>query len=510
LRRVCALAEELRPSVASDERFARLRPRALPPGGCLELADFTDVYLTDRAAEVYFLQQRARLRAGDGDLVVAHRDPAPAWEEYCQTRLGLGYPEWLRPLPDRPPVRLAAACWIDREVRGRVVRALRQERLRYLQPYHGSRSVWQLAWLLQRSSRRPLHVLAPPPRLSRLVNDKLWFCHAVESLLGPSAVPTTREAGNLATLALVARSLARRSQRIVVKRPDAAGGEGNLVVESSRLADKSLGEIRRHFRARLGDIGWTGSSPLLVSSWETEVLSSPSTQFWIPPREQEEPVVEGVYEQVLSGTSGIFEGCRPAELPSDLTQEMVDRSYLLARLFQELGYVGRCSIDLLLVGPDLESARIELIECNGRWGGTSIPMTLANRLLGDWSRRPYFARELAVPGLCGVPTREVLACLEDDLFDVRTGRGHFVVFNPGRRDFRPAVAVLAFGESQREAERLVMEDATERLQSLALRAGAQIGQTLASTSGATTRIEPSGTSSHSSWEIGSEATTTAR
>ena len=44
--------------------------------------------------------------------------------------------------------------------------------------------------------------------------------------------------------------------------------------------------------------------------------------------------------------------------------------------------------DAILIGESLADARLHWIECNGRWGGVSIPMTLANRLTGDWARHP--------------------------------------------------------------------------------------------------------------------------
>jgi hypothetical protein len=61
----------------------------------------------------------------------------------------------------------------------------------------------------------------------------------------------------------------------------------------------------------------------------------------------------------------------------------------LALLFQELGYVGRCSFDAVLAGADLDSAAVHWVDANGRWGGVSIALTAANRLTGDWQRRPF-------------------------------------------------------------------------------------------------------------------------
>ena len=40
------------------------------------------------------------------------------------------------------------------------------------------------------------------------------------------------------------------------------------------------------------------------------------------------------------------------------------------------------SLDALLTGQDMSNAELHWIECNGRWGGVSIPMTAARNLPG--------------------------------------------------------------------------------------------------------------------------------
>jgi hypothetical protein len=49
---------------------------------------------------------------------------------------------------------------------------------------------------------------------------------------------------------------------------------------------------------------------------------------------------------------------------------------------------------VILLGEDPEHARIEFLECSGRWGGALLPITLMNRLFGDWQVQPYAATGL--------------------------------------------------------------------------------------------------------------------
>jgi hypothetical protein len=134
----------------------------------------------------------------------------------------------------------------------------------------------------------------------------------------------------------------------------------------------------------------------------------------------------------------------------------------MARVFQRLGYLGRCSFDAIL----LENERLELIECNARWGGASLPMTLMNRLVGDWARRSYATREWSLPGLERIPFQRLLDHFQSDLFDARTGAGAYVFYNPTALGAVSRVDVLALGASAAEAATRVSVELPERLWTL--------------------------------------------
>jgi hypothetical protein len=187
------------------------------------------------------------------------------------------------------------------------------------------------------------------------------------------------------------------------------------------------------------------------------VICSPSAQLWIPPEAQGGPIVEGLFSQVCEGPTGIFVGSRPAELPEDITRDIVNRSWLLARLCQRLGYVGRCSFDLILVGSSWDASKLQFIECNGRWGGASAPMTLMNRLFGDWTRRPYVYHVCDARGLDRWSFADLLDLVHENLFDHRTQRGGLVITMPGRMPARSAIDVIALGETVDESVRVLRE-----------------------------------------------------
>lgn len=454
-QRAASLAKRLQqeqPRLDCSGSFAHLRAHRLGDAPVLHLDDFSDITVPAAYGPIDFLEDRARLRAADGDLILTRIEPAQGYESYCRDRLGLGSVRWLRAQTPDPRRHLAASSWIDSNVRAE----LRRADFRYVHPHMGSFAVWALADLLARSSGRDLEVIAPPPNLTKVTNDKLWVADVVSRLLGSHLLPPTRVVSNFSTLAWAVRELAVDAKQLVVKLTDSVGGGGNLVLDASRFRDLPLGRIRLELKSLLAPLEWRSQTNLLVGCWETDVLSAPSTQIWIPPLESGEPCIEGLFEQVIEGRQGLFVGTRPARLPPDLSQEIVDSCWLMALVFQYLGYVGRCSFDLILVGSDLASCAVELVECNARWGGTSLPMTLLTRLLGDWKETPFACLDCALPEPAplrdeypAAPTRwrfsRLIEHLGAALYDVRTGQGDLILYNPAAM-IKAEVAIAGLGE----------------------------------------------------------------
>lgn len=443
-----------------------LAPKHLRDGGALVLDDTGGIALADRVFQLHEVQDRARIRAGDGDTVLTSTHTSADFEAYCRDQLQLGAPHWLHCHPPTRQRGLASTCWLEKDLRQELIERVRDGRIRYLHPHMGNYASWTLAMLLSRAAKRPLLVIGPHPGLCAAVNNKVWFTRVTNSLLGSTHTPVSRPASSFSGLACLAKQLGREGSRLVVKIPDSAGGEGNLVFNSKEFRKQRLGTVRKILRQRLEPTGWKGATPLLVSCWESDVLSTPSIQAWIPPLADGAPVVEGIFEQMIHGDNGIFEGCHPAHLPQHLGRSMLQDSLALCELYQLLGYVGRCSFDTIIVGKTSSRSRAEFIECNGRWGGTSLPMTLSNRLFGNTHRRPFASRSLRVPGLERVCFEEIRRQFKKHLYNARTGRGWLVIFSSGYLSSGGTVDVLCLGKSQVHANTLARETAPGLLQRL--------------------------------------------
>ena len=441
------------PRLGFGREFPQLVPRELIDAPVLHLDDFSEITLPETYGPIDFLEDRARMRAGEGDYIVTAIEPVEGYEEYCRTHLNLGAVQWLRAERGIPPRHLAASCWVDRRLRRELIRT----DFRYLHPHMGSFAVWALADLLHRASGRELSVIAPPPSLTRAVNDKLWFADVVSRLLGEKHVPRTVSAANFVSMAHAVRELSRDSTRLVIKLTDSVGGGGNLVLDAERFRDLPLGTTRQTLKTLLEPLEWRGECDILVGSWETEVLSAPSSQLWIPPLGSGEPRVEGLFDQVVEGREGFFVGTRPARLPRAASQRIVDMSWLLGRLLQRLGYVGRCSFDLILVGSDIDTCDIEFVECNGRWGGTSLPMTMLTRVFGDWIGRSFACLDCELPRSGergGLRFGWLVEMLGNRLYDARNGRGDLILFNPAACVHRE-IGVIGLGSRYLEDPRTI-------------------------------------------------------
>jgi hypothetical protein len=215
-------------------------------------------------------------------------------------------------------------------------------------------------------------------------------------------------------------------------------------------------------REDLRPLHWRGQNRLQVSCWEEAVLCSPSAQLWIPPLDAGEVVNEGYYNQNVLSSSGDFMGSTPVRFPFALEDEMTRHCALLGGLYQQLGYVGRCSFDMLVLGTELASGQLKFIECNGRWGGTSGPMSLMNRWFGDWAKQPYSTRKYHIPGIERLAFSDLLDAFRDDLFHVG-GHTGWLAFLDASGLHSSNINVLALGDDIVQAQHRVNDEVPRRL-----------------------------------------------
>ena len=166
----------------------------------------------------------------------------------------------------------------------------------------------------------------------------------------------------------------------------------------------------------------------------------------------------GTYE----GEEKVFVGSRPSTLPDAVNQELGAGALMVGAVLQELGYVGRCSFDHLVIGDVHGDFLVVFTECNGRWGGTSMPMSLLDRLLHG-PRPAYQAQDVVFPQLIGARFSDLLELAGDDMFRADSGEGRFIFYNVGPLDGHGKFDVISIGVDPNDAERGVLELLPERL-----------------------------------------------
>ena len=206
---------------------------------------------------------------------------------------------------------------------------------------------------------------------------------------------------------------------------------------------------------------WSEGEEVLTVAWLDTDLS-PSTQLWIPPLGFGDPRLDGIYEQILKGEERVFVGSRPSTLPDASNQKLGSDALLVGAALQELGYVGRCSFDHLVTGDPNGLFEVRFTECNGRWGGTSAPMSLLDRVL-DHPRPAYRAQDVVYPELVGARLADLLELLGDLMFRTETGQGRFILYNLGPLGGHGKFDVISIGADQEDAERGVLEILPKRL-----------------------------------------------
>lgn len=317
-------------------------------------------------------------------------------------------------------------------------------------PYIGSGAAWVLAGRIASKSGSPVRVAAPPPRLVRRANDKLWFARRLQEVLGPHSLPPTFPAYGPAALAGRVALLARHHPFVAIKVSDSAGALGNLVIESAGLRSLDVARVRDRLLALLGPCR-SDRYPLLISVWDCPVLVSPSVQLWVPLREEGAPIVQGIFDQTIRGIEGEFCGAEPSELPDPWRERLVREALQMACLFQELGYYGACSFDAVLTGGDFDGADLHWVECNARWGGVSTPIAIMDRLAGCWTRRPFVVVDRTDLELPRRPFGWVLERFHDRLLGPDGQEGGVLFLSPGRFEDGRGFQFLAAGRDLPEA-----------------------------------------------------------
>jgi hypothetical protein len=451
-----ALSEKL-DLEARIEPFANRRwSGSEPQGPVLRLDDFSGIPFLVDLTGVEEYQHRARLRANADDLYAAVTPAAPAYEPYCQRKLNLAPVDFVHATPVETRLALARAC-SEGEAWDRIVQRTQAGGGLAIDPFMGIEEVWELADSLTWSTGAPVEVLAPPPPITWIANDKQLFSQLVESVLGPDWLVETRVGRSPEALARELLSLAERHAQVGLKRLRCASAMGNRVYAASEIQGQQVDVVATKVRRFLDRTQWQGDEDVQVVAWEP-VDHSPSTQLWIPPPERGEPRLDGVYEQLLEGRRKVFVGSRPSTLPQRVNSAATEGSMAVALALQALGYVGRCSFDFVLVGDPDGDFQLHFTECNGRWGGTSIPMTFMDRLMAGRPRPPYRAQEFIHSGLVGANFGDLIEQVGSEAYDVQSETGRFIFYNTGPLETHGKLDVIAMGETQEEAEAALEED----------------------------------------------------
>ena len=433
---------------------------AAPPGPVLHLEDVSAIpFLTDiPGVEEY--QHRARVRAKTGDLYATVTPPDPAYDDYCVETIDIGRPEWVDARTTNDPLNVARAC-LNRVPFSRLLEVVREAGTLVIHPYMSIDDVWVLAEQLAHETGSPVSVLGSPPPVTWIANDKALFTRLVTLVLGPGWTTETHEAQEPAALATLVRDIAGRYPSVGLKRTRCASAMGNLVLRSSSVNEESVSATETTVSAFLTKTEWPGNEPVLVVAWE-DAASSPSTQWWIPPTGHGEPRLDGIYEQILEGDRKVFVGSRPSTLPAHVEDLIGSASGQVARALQHLGYVGRCSFDHLVVGDPGTRFTVRFTECNGRWGGTSTPMHLVDRVVAG-PRPAYRAQDFSHDRLSDFPFADILSRLGADVFDRHRQTGRFIFYNLGPLRTHGKLDVIAIGKTQAEAEQALLADLPRRL-----------------------------------------------
>lgn len=452
------LIEKAQRIIANDKALQDCHPfgarlsAGLATGPRLLIEDHNWIRLFEQSGDNAY-SYRSLLLANDGDQVAIGVCRSEAFEHYCEHYLGLGKPEILIPADTNAHTPLTTRCIEDENFLAAVLDRASQHGELNIIPYMGIEAVWHMASILAERSGAQIRVAAPLPHLTRCSNDKAWFSRCIEEVLGIAAEPETIRIDSLAMLTRRMAGLARHYSHVAIKLTDSASSAGNIVFDARSTARLPSQELREFLVTRLNRRGWAGNFPLLLTAWESPVAGTPSVHLWIPSAEEGPPIVEGIFDQSVVGDNSEFNGASPTRLNPETQQRLATDAVKLAMVFQYLGYFGQCSFDAILIGENPDTALLHWVECNGRWGGVSIPLALANRLGVDWRRQ----QGLVIIEEAHLEARprelnRVLSALEDELYVHRERPRGAIILSPGRIEEGSGYEIMLLDDTQAQAQ----------------------------------------------------------
>ncbi|MDH3219618.1 MAG: hypothetical protein OEO19_08795 [Gammaproteobacteria bacterium] len=431
LRRIARMLESNEPALSVHSPFVEGMHGEILDAPSLVIEDHSAIRLFEHGGNEAY-SYRALLLAGDGDLVAIGVDRNDGFEAYCRDWLGLGCPTVLTPKAAGPDASLALRCRQDAGFLEAVTSHAESCHGLNILPYMGTWPLWELAGAIAANCDVPIKVVAPPPQLTRQVNDKIWFANLARTVCGQTAIPPAFVADNFGSLCRLVVDLAGDHAIVAIRLPNSASSAGNLVLDIDELRAVSWRALHDRLEERLLQLGWDGGFPLQIVAWEQAVIGSPSAQMWIPapPRG---PLLEAIFDQHSSGLAREFDGARPSRLADDLQYRIAQQAFEIGKVLQYLGYFGRCSLDAIVVDAEDESRQLHWVECNGRWGGVSLPLVLNRRLDREGpGRTPFVIFERAHQRHAPRELESILQALEPLLYRNGWRQHGAVLLSPGR------------------------------------------------------------------------------
>ena len=372
------------PKISTFDKFGPNVRQGYKPGPVLYYEDHRSIALsTNRASNHY--QYRFLLLARENDILLIEKKRTKEYEKYCRETLDLPSPDIICLKGKETFSPLAKRCIDSPKSMKKLVDVAKINGCLNIMPYINTGWTWVLGQRIAELANVTVYIMAPPPWLTQKANDKLWFSERLVECLGVSSLPRTYYAFGPTALAGKILRLAKKHTKVVVKIPSSASSMGNIVIDTSHVKTMTISDLKKYILSHIHFSGSYNIYPLAVSVWDSDVLTSPSLQVWIPLQEEGRPIVEGLFEQALDPITHSFIGARPAQLETELKERLIYEVSVIASLFQKLGYYGRCSIDAVVTNRKVKQ-EIHWIDCNARWGGVSIPMTISQKLTGNWRK----------------------------------------------------------------------------------------------------------------------------
>lgn len=307
-----------------------------------------------------------------------------------------------------------------------------------IHPYLYNNSIKQIGDILISCSGKNINYESPPSLLKQKLKQKIYFKTLVKNILGDNKTPPFYIAENIEAFIKIIKQLESKKSMAMLKLPFKIGSQNNYKI-NIKNSKKIINVIKK-----INDLIDNGTNyfkePLLIEKFIESAKCFPTVQLFIKGEGRIKLI--RICNQIIDFNWRCIGSNYPVNLKYELKEKIIEDSLKLARYISTTGYKGNCNFDLIV-----KNNSYYFLECNPRWGSTSYPSLLMQKLFPD-NKNYYYAEELYSPELKNLSVALLLKKSDTYLYDKLNNDEGIIIYNISKLQLFGKMSYISFSKNK--------------------------------------------------------------